>query len=117
MVVGRVDRLSVRAQILNLLADLYRRPQHPYTEAILNAVPIPDPDERRANHHRMPDELPDPSNPPSGCRFHTRCPYAQSNPCTQAEPELRVRAGTHAASCHFADELELAGVRRAEPVS
>jgi peptide/nickel transport system ATP-binding protein len=114
-------------------ADLYVRPRHPYTEALLSAVPIPDPTMRDAGRRiRLPDDLPDPTNPPPGCTFHTRCPYAEPAMCKATEPPLRViqddhqaseadgrltagsagapPAGGHRSACHFADTLDLAGV-------
>jgi peptide/nickel transport system ATP-binding protein len=93
-------------------ADLYARPRHPYTEALLSAVPIPDPALRDAGRRiRLPDDLPDPTDPPPGCTFHTRCPYVERPTCLDTEPPLRVvKDGGHRAACHFADTLDLAGV-------
>ena len=83
--------------------DLYRRPRHPYTEALLNAVPIPDP-----NRHRIKQvlagEIPSPIDPPSGCHFHPRCPYAKDI-CRQEYPTLIDRAVEHQAACHFSEEV------------
>lgn len=79
--------------------DLYRHAAHPYTEALLAAIPEPDPDSA-ANTKVLKGELPSPLNPPSGCRFRTRCPYAQDT-CASEEPPLReIRAG-HLVACHF----------------
>ncbi|MHB0874417.1 MAG: ABC transporter ATP-binding protein [Anaerolineae bacterium] len=88
--------------------ELYMHPRHPYTEALLSAVPRPDP---RAEKDRiiLQGEVPDPSNPPSGCYFHPRCRYAQAI-CAQDEPKLREIDPGHFASCHFAEELTLRGV-------
>jgi oligopeptide/dipeptide ABC transporter ATP-binding protein len=93
--------------------ELYARPRHPYTEALLSAVPLPDPRLRDSGRRiRLPDDLPDPTNPPSGCAFHTRCSYARHEVCAAPDgrPPLGEAAPDHLAACHFADELELAGV-------
>jgi len=88
--------------------ELYLHPKHPYTEALLSAVPRPDP---RAEKERiiLTGEVPDPANPPSGCYFHPRCRYAQAI-CSQQEPSLREITPDHFAACHFAEELSLRGV-------
>jgi peptide/nickel transport system ATP-binding protein len=79
--------------------DVFRIPLHPYTQALLNAVPVPDPEKRKVK--QMPSgEIPNPINPPSGCRFHPRCPIAGSI-CSVKEPELRIVKG-HKVACHFA---------------
>jgi oligopeptide/dipeptide ABC transporter ATP-binding protein len=80
---------------------LYERPMHPYTHALLSAVPVPDPD-RRENRERirLRGETPSPINPPSGCRFHTRCWKAQEI-CSVQEPPLAELAPDHRAACHF----------------
>jgi peptide/nickel transport system ATP-binding protein len=87
--------------------ELYRRPMHPYTEALMSAVPNPDPTQRS---HRivLRGEIPDPANPPSGCYFHPRCPYAQDR-CRTDAPALREVAPGRFAACHFAEQLELRG--------
>jgi oligopeptide transport system ATP-binding protein len=81
-------------------AELYQRPIHPYAEALLSAVPIPDP---KANAARQPvvleGDVPSPVNPPSGCRFHTRCPHA-TEVCSEKEPPLADYGSGHAAACH-----------------
>ncbi len=85
------------------LNDLYSKPLHPYTQALLAAVPIPDPHERRETP--MPEgEIPNPINPPSGCRFHPRCPIARDN-CSVDEPELRELLPQHFVSCHYAEDF------------
>jgi peptide/nickel transport system ATP-binding protein len=87
---------------------LYERPRHPYTEALLSAVPKPDP---RNPSKRIPLEgqVPDPANPPPGCHFHPRCRYCQEI-CKTETPPLREVAPDHFAACHFAETLELVGV-------
>jgi oligopeptide/dipeptide ABC transporter ATP-binding protein len=84
--------------------ELFTRPRHPYTKALLSAVPNPDPDLAN-NHDRaiLSGDVPSPIRPPSGCRFHPRCPRAQSR-CTTEDPVLNVKNGDdpdHAAACHF----------------
>jgi oligopeptide/dipeptide ABC transporter ATP-binding protein len=83
--------------------DVYERPAHPYTAGLLEAIPLPDPEvAKRAAGAGAPitGELPSPVNPPSGCRFRTRCPKAQDL-CAQVEPPLRSFGGEHLAACHF----------------
>jgi peptide/nickel transport system ATP-binding protein len=79
--------------------DLYKAAAHPYTEALLASIPEPDPD-HESDHRALTGELPSPLNPPSGCRFRTRCPYAQDR-CKTEEPLLRDLAPGHAVACHF----------------
>ncbi|MFK7697406.1 dipeptide ABC transporter ATP-binding protein [Paenibacillus sp. HJGM_3] len=79
--------------------ELFRHPAHPYTQALLAAIPVPDP-KRRRTFAPIAGEMPSPANPPSGCRFHTRCPAATSR-CRSEEPELREVAPGHLAACHF----------------
>jgi len=91
-------------------AELYLRPRHPYTEALMSAVPRPDPrDRRKGSRIRLEGEVADPAHPPAGCYFHPRCRYAQER-CRVEAPPLRDVGGGHWASCHFAGELELRGV-------
>jgi len=83
------------------LREVYAHPLHPYTIALLAAVPVPDPHERR--QEPMPKgEIPNPIHPPSGCRFHPRCPYAKEI-CSEEEPLLRELRAGHTVACHFAE--------------
>ena len=80
--------------------ELYTKPMHPYTEALLEAIPIPDPEENsRRERNVLGGEPPNPINPPSGCRFHTRCPHA-TEICRAVEPPLAEYAGGHVTACH-----------------
>jgi peptide/nickel transport system ATP-binding protein len=93
-------------------SELFNYPQHPYTEALLSAVPIHNPRLRNKERRiRLEGEVADPSNPPSGCYFHPRCRHAVEN-CAKQEPEIRPSGSNaaHLVSCHLADNLSLRGV-------
>lgn len=89
--------------------ELFLRPKHPYTEALLSAVPVPDPD-YQAERIILQGDVPSPVNPPKGCRFHPRCSYAKDI-CAKETPELADLGGQHYVACHFARELTLRGVK------
>jgi oligopeptide/dipeptide ABC transporter ATP-binding protein len=81
--------------------DIYTRPAHPYTAGLIAAIPVPDPEiEKGKEEVGVRGELPSPINPPSGCRFRTRCPRAQEL-CASTVPELRLFGPGHRAACHF----------------
>jgi oligopeptide transport system ATP-binding protein len=85
---------------------IYQRPLHPYTKALLSSIPIPDPDlEAQRDPILLKGEIPSPVNPPTGCRFHTRCPIAQFPICSEQEPPLEDKEPGHRAACHFAGRL------------
>jgi oligopeptide transport system ATP-binding protein len=97
MYVGKIVELADRD-------ELYQNPLHPYTQALLSAIPIPDPDvEKRRKRIVLTGDIPSPVNPPSGCRFHTRCPVAFDR-CKVEEPPLREYAPNHVAACHWVEE-------------
>ncbi len=92
--------------------DLYRKPLHPYTEALLSAVHVAGPTDSQRERIVLEGEVADPSNPPLGCYFHPRCRYAQER-CQQETPILRDVAANHFVACHFAEELDLTGAEMA----
>lgn len=79
---------------------LYAHPAHPYTRALISSIPLPDPAATPMDNHRLEGELPSPLNPPSGCRFRTRCTYAQDI-CAQVTPQLTQVGPDHFVGCHF----------------
>ena len=113
------DRVAVmylgRIVEIGTTRDVYFTPKHPYTEALMSAVPEPDPD-APLRPILLEGERPDPSNPPSGCRFRTRCRYA-TDLCATEVPPLRELSEGHAAACHYSGTLQLKGaldLRRAD---
>ena len=95
MYLGKIVEVAEKRQI-------FAAPRHPYTRALLSAVPVPEPGAAK-KRMILKGDVPSPINPPSGCRFHTRCPYAFER-CSKEEPLLRVMANGHLAACHL-DEM------------
>ncbi|MGA0533924.1 ABC transporter ATP-binding protein [Hansschlegelia sp. KR7-227] len=94
MYLGKIAEIGTKRQI-------FARPRHPYTEALLSAVPKPDPDSKR-DRIMLKGDVPSPIDPPKGCRFHTRCPYAFER-CRSEEPRLKEVERGHEAACHLND--------------
>jgi len=90
--------------------EVYQRPRHPYTEALMSAVPVIDPDVK-PERILLQGDVPNPANAPSGCTFHPRCQYAKKI-CSQEEPPLEDIGDEHYVACHFADDFSLKGIRQ-----
>jgi len=113
MYLGRVVEIGAKA-------DIYERPSHPYTQALLSAIPIEEPGQRgKRKRIVLEGDVPNPANPPSGCRFRTRCWKAQPI-CAEEDPALIDRGQGHPSACHFAEivkPLQIAGEQPAKPVA
>jgi oligopeptide transport system ATP-binding protein len=111
-----VRHISDRVMVMYLgkiveIADsiqTYSGPKHPYTKALLSAIPVPDPKIQRGRRLvELSGEIPSPIKPPSGCRFHTRCPIARlPTPCAEVEPLLEEKGRAHFAACHFSQDVQ-----------
>lgn len=114
-----VQNISDRVAVMHLgrvvelanVEDLFAAPKHPYTEALMSAVPQPDP-ERKKDRIILEGEVPNPANPPSGCHFHPRCAY-RTDKCVREVPPLREIGDRHYAACHYADTLTLRSAQNA----
>jgi peptide/nickel transport system ATP-binding protein/oligopeptide transport system ATP-binding protein len=113
MYLGKVVELGSKT-------DIYERPSHPYTQALLSAIPIEEPGQRgKRQRIVLEGDVPNPANPPSGCRFRTRCWKAQPI-CAEEDPQLIDRGQGHPSACHFAEivkPLEIAGEPAPNPVA
>ena len=113
---GVIEHISDRVAVMYVgkmvetaeTEEMFLNPKHPYTEALLSAVPKPNP-ELRMDRIMLKGEIANPANPPSGCYFHPRCRYAQER-CQQEAPVWREVGAEHFVACHFADDIKLAGV-------
>ena len=98
MYLGKIVEMADRDEI-------YLHPLHPYTQALMSAVPVPDPDIAETRHRTILEgDIPSPANPPVGCNFNTRCPIAKEI-CFQEEPSYREIKGKHWTACHFAEDF------------
>ncbi|EIF00882.1 ABC transporter ATP-binding protein [Saccharomonospora glauca] len=116
----RIGVMYLGALVEETDADtLYEQPLHPYTKALLSAIPVPDPVvEDSREQILLSGDLPSPADPPSGCRFHTRCPWRQETLCDTERPELREVGDGHRVACHYAEDILAGRVSpRSEPAA
>ena len=103
MYLGRIVETGTAEQV-------YHHPLHPYTEALISAVPVADPAvQKKRTRIALTGDVPDPASPPKGCHFHPRCRHA-TDLCRQVEPELKTYPGGVKAACHYSDTLSLQGI-------
>jgi oligopeptide/dipeptide ABC transporter ATP-binding protein len=93
-------------------ADLFKAPRHPYSRALLSAIPVAQPNALR-ERHLLPGDPPSPINPPSGCHLHPRCPHVRDI-CRTAQPALELDAANHATACHVWREIAASGTVRVD---